>query len=399
MSRGGDTNMHRKMKTDLKNIEFDSNYPLVSDLRKRAVRRIPEFAFDYLDGGCNEEANLRCNSSDLDEVHLKPIYLSHYPGADLSVELFGRKYAVPVGIAPVGLQGLMWPDTPVILAKTAVKHEIPFVISTVSTASIEEIGELTEGKAWFQLYHPAADALRDDLLQRAEDVGMDVLIVTADVPTFGYRPREFKSRLAMPPKMTFRNVLQIMGKPRWAVETLRHGKPAFRTVMKYMSKGMGMRELGLFMKENFDGRMNPDKLAALRDKWKGKVVLKGLASEEDAEMCVKLGFDGMIVSNHGGRQLDAGESSIQTLKRLVPQFEDKITIMMDGGLRSGPDIARAIACGAKFTFMGRAWMYGVAALGKKGGDHTASILKLQFQQILEQLGCQNAHELPSRLIR
>ncbi len=211
--------MHRKMKTDLKNIEFDSNYPSVSDLRKRAAGRIPGFAFDYLDGGCNDEINLRRNISDLDEVHLKPIYLSQYPGADLSVELFGKNYAVPVGIAPVGLQGLMWPNAPVILAKAAVKHELPFVISTVSTASIEEIGELTEGRAWFQLYHPATDRLRDDLLRRAEDVGMDVLIVTADVPTFGYRPREFKSRLAMPPKMTFKNILQIIGKPRWAIET------------------------------------------------------------------------------------------------------------------------------------------------------------------------------------
>ncbi len=390
--------MHRKMKTDLKNIEFDSNYPSVSDLRKRAAGRIPGFAFDYLDGGCNDEINLRRNISDLDEVHLKPIYLSQYPGADLSVELFGKNYAVPVGIAPVGLQGLMWPNAPVILAKAAVKHELPFVISTVSTASIEEIGELTEGRAWFQLYHPATDALRDDLLRRAEDVGMDVLIVTADVPTFGYRPREFKSRLAMPPKMTFKNILQIMGKPRWAIETLRYGRPAFRTVMKYMPEGMGMRELGLFMKDNFDGRMNPDKLAALRDRWNGKIVLKGLASEEDAEMCIKLGFDGMVISNHGGRQLDAAESSIQTLKRLAPQFGDKITIMMDGGLRSGPDIARAIACGAKFTFMGRAWMYGVAALGAKGGDHTASILKLQYQQVMEQLGCQHSDGLPSRLL-
>ena len=391
--------VHRTVKSTLENIEFDPQFPLIQDLRVKARKRIPGFAYNYLAGGCNEENNLFDNTNDLRSIHLKPYYLRHYPGAELNAELFDQRYSVPFGIAPVGLQGMMWPNSPVILARAASKHNIPFILSTVSTSSIEEVGEMTEGRMWFQLYHPASDDLRDDLLQRAKDVGVKHLVVTADVPTFGYRPREFKSRLAMPPKMTLKNIMQVLSRPMWAMTTLRHGRPYFATVAKYMPVGMSMKQLGVFMKENFDGRMNPDKLAALRDKWSDKIILKGLASEEDAELCVKLGFDGIIISNHGGRQLDAGESSINALRRLVPKVGHEITLMVDGGFRSGPDVAKALAIGAKFVFMGRPFMYGVAAMGSKGGNHTISILKLQFQQVMEQLGCTTHKDLHEHLIR
>ncbi|HOY04609.1 MAG TPA: alpha-hydroxy acid oxidase, partial [Saprospiraceae bacterium] len=348
---------------------------------------------------CNEDVNLHKNTAQLREVELKPQYLKPYAGADMTTELFGHTYDAPFGIAPVGLQGLMWPNAPEILAQAAREHNIPFVLSTVSTSSIERIGEITEGRFWFQLYHPADNALRDDILDRAEAAGCQVLVILCDVPTFGYRPRDIRNGLAMPPKMTLRNILQIMGKPNWAIRTLLHGQPNFATMKKYMPKGLNMSQLGLYMNQTFSGRLNEEKIAPIRDRWKGKVVLKGVASVEDTEMAIRLGLDGIIVSNHGGRQLDAGESSVHALAPIVRDYKNRIKIMLDSGLRSGPDVARALASGAEFAFLGRSFMYGVAALGAAGGQHTISILKTQLRQVMEQVCCDRVVDLPGRLVR
>ena len=380
------------------NLTYNPNYPSIEDLRERARQRIPRFAFEYLDGGCNEDVNLHKNTTELREVELKPFYLTKYGGADMKTELFGHVYDAPFGVAPVGLQGLMWPNAPEILAKAATEHNIPFVLSTVTTSSIERIGELTEGKFWYQLYHPADNALRDDILARAEAAGCKVLVILCDVPTFGYRPRDIRNGLAMPPKMTLRNILQIMGKPNWAIQTLLHGQPNFATMKKYMPKGLDMQQLGLYMNQTFSGRLNEEKIAPIRERWKGKIVLKGVASEEDTEMAIRLGLDGIIVSNHGGRQLDAGESSIHSLAPIVKNYKNRIKIMLDSGVRSGPDVARALASGAEFVFLGRSFMYGVAALGAAGGHHTISILKTQLKQVMEQICCERVGDFPKHLV-
>lgn len=380
-------------------LQYDPRYPSVEELRKKARKRIPGFAMDYLEGGCNEEINLRKNTSDIREIELMPQYLTEHGGSDLKTELFGHVYDAPFGIAPVGLQGLMWPKTPEILAKAAFDYNIPFVLSTVSTASIETISEITEGRAWFQLYHPAENELRDKLIQRAGEAQCPVLVILSDVPTFGYRSKEIKNGLAMPPRMTLHNMIQIMGRPNWALNTLFHGQPSFKVMEPYMPKGMNMHHLGLFMDRTFNGRLNEEKIKPIRDMWKGKLVMKGVSSEEDTEKAIKLGLDGIIISNHGGRQLDAGPSTIHVLQKIAPRYKDKIKIMMDSGMRSGPDIARTLASGAEFTFMGRTFMYGAAALGKKGGVHTISIIKRQLQQVMEQICCERVTDFPKYLIR
>ncbi|MBO0330322.1 alpha-hydroxy acid oxidase [[Muricauda] lutisoli] len=377
---------------------FDTRYPSVDDLREKARKRIPRFAFEYLDGGCNEDVNIRRNTSEIRDIQLKPIYIKDFKGASIKTTLFGQEYDAPFGVAPVGLQGLMWPNSPEILAKAANKHNVPFILSTVTTMDIERASELTEGKAWFQLYNPAEDAVRNDILDRAAAAGCPVLVLLCDVPTFGYRPRDFKNGLALPPKMTMANILQILGKPNWALQTLRHGIPTFETLRPYTPEGLNLKQLGKFMDKTFSGRLNEERIKPIRDKWKGKLVLKGVASEEDTEQAIRLGFDGIIVSNHGGRQLDAGESTIAPLTRIAAKYKDQITVMMDSGMRSGPDMARSLARGAEFTFMGRSFMYGAAAMGKKGGDHTMTILKVQLQQILDQLCCENIHDLHKHLI-
>ena len=378
--------------------EYNSSYPSIDDLRKKAKSKIPRFAFEYLDGGCNEDVNLYKNTADLREVELKPLYLSKHSGSDMKTELFGHVYDAPFGIAPVGLQGLLWPNAPEILAKAAFQHNIPFILSTVSTAAIERIAELTEGRAWFQLYHPAENKLRDDIIKRAEAAGCNVLVILCDVPTFGYRPRDIRNGLAMPPRMTFSNVLQIAGRPEWALKTLLHGQPAFATMKPYMPKGLNMKKLGQYMNQTFSGRLNEEKIKPIREMWKGKLVLKGVASEEDTEMAIRLGIDGIIVSNHGGRQLDAGQSAIKPLAAIAKKYKSQIKIMMDSGIRSGPDVARALASGAEFTFMGRTFMYGVSALGNQGGHHTISILKTQLQQVMEQICCEKTSDFPAHLI-
>lgn len=373
------------------------NYPSIDDLRTRAQACIPRFAFEYLDGGCNEDVNLHKNTAEIREVELKPYYLTDHSVSSLKTELFGKTYDAPFGIAPVGLQGLMWPGAPEILAKAARQHNIPFVLSTVTTASIETIGKITDGNFWFQLYHPADNALRDDLLDRAAAAGCEVLCVLCDVPSFGYRPRDIRNGLAMPPKMTLSNMLQILGKPEWALRTLFHGQPEFANLKKYMPKGMNMSALGQYMNQTFSGRVNEARIAPIRDRWKGKLVLKGVASEEDTAMAVRLGFDGVIVSNHGGRQLDAGQSSIKSLPPIL-QHVGKIKIMLDSGIRSGVDIARTLASGAEFAFLGRSFMYGVAAMGEAGGDHVCAILKKQLQQVMEQVCCERVGDLSKHLI-
>ena len=380
-------------------IKIDTRYPSIDDLRIKAQKKIPKFAFEYLDGGCNEDVNLIRNTSELRDVQLKPNYLRTHHGSSLKTKLFGIEYDAPFGIAPVGLQGLMWPNATEILAKAAFEHNIPFILSTVTTTSIERASELTEGKAWFQLYHPTENALRDDIIKRAEAAECPVLVILCDVPTFGFRPRDIRNGLAMPPKMNLSNILQAIGRPDWSLQTLKHGIPNFEVLKPYMPKGLDLTQLGKFMDDTFSGRLNEEKIKPIRDMWKGKLVLKGVASEYDAEEAIRLGIDGIIVSNHGGRQLDAGQSTIKPLTTIAEKYGDQIEVMMDSGIRSGPDVARAMASGAKFTFMGRSFMYGVSALGKKGGNHTISLLKTELQQVMEQLCCEQTTDFPNHLIK
>lgn len=338
--------------------------------------------------------------SDFDNIYLKPNYLRVGGDIDMSVELFGRKYSAPFGISPIGLQGLIWPNAPEILARAAAKHDIPYTLSTVSTSSIERIAEVSEGKAWFQLYHPTENKLRDDILSRLKAVECPVLVVLVDVPAFGLRYKEIKSGLSIPPKMSVSNILQAFARPLWGIKTLQHGIPSFATLKPYMEKGMDMSQLGQFMNRTFTGKVDIEKVSAIREIWKGPLVLKGIATDEDMQVAIQIGVDGVIVSNHGGRQIDAGESSINSLIKLAGNdaYRSKLKIMLDGGIRSGVDLARAHAVGSEFNFMGRPFMYGVGALGDEGGDHTINMFKTHLYQIMQQLTIETVSQFPDRLL-
>ena len=379
-------------------MELDPRYPSIEHLRERGRRRVPAFAFEYLDNGCHSNLNLRRNTDEIREVRLEPRYVLDYPGANLETELFGETYAAPFGVAPIGLQGLVWPKSCELLAEAAQAFNVPFILSTVGTASIEQVAEITEGRAWFQLYHPAEDNLRDKLLERAHAAGVKVLVILADTPSFGYRPKEIKNGLAIPPRMSLRNIAQMVLHPTWSFSQLAAGKPEFQTIKPYIPPGLNMQHLGQFMNATFSGRLSRDRIAALRERWPGKLAVKGIVNPKDAALVADLGADGIIVSNHGGRQLEVGTSTIHALPRLAEEFGSQLEVLFDSGLRSGPDIACALASGAKFTFLGRSFMYAICALGAQGGPQVMTMLLRQLQQVMEQLGCARVSDLPEHRV-
>ena len=378
---------------------MDNRYPSVEDLRKLAKKRIPKFAFEYLDGGCNEDVNIKKNTQRIRKIELKPEYLIDYKTANLKTELFGKNYDAPFGISPIGLQGLMWPKSPEILAKAAFDNNIPFILSTVTTSSIETISEITEGNAWFQLYHPAEEKVTVDILKRAENAGCPVLVILADVPSFGYRPRDIRNGLSMPPKMSIKNIIEAIKRPQWLMQTLKNGQPNFEILKPYMPKNLNLNQLAKFMDVTFSGRLDEEKIKKIRDNWKGKLVIKGVESIHDVEKACNIGLDGIIVSNHGGRQVDVGQSTIDSMNSIIPKYKNKIKIMMDSGIRGGADVARVMSCGADFCFLGRTFMYGVSALGKKGGTHTITMLKKQLTQIMEQFSCGEISDFQDKIIK
>lgn len=378
---------------------MDNRYPSVEDLRKLAKKRIPKFAFEYLDGGCNEDVNIKKNTERIRKIELKPDYLIDYKTANLKTELFGKNYDAPFGISPIGLQGLMWPKSPEILAKAAFDNNIPFILSTVTTSSIETISEITEGNAWFQLYHPAEEKVTADILKRAENASCPVLVILADVPSFGYRPRDIRNGLSMPPKMSIKNIIEAIKRPQWLMETLKNGQPNFEILKPYMPKNLNLNQLAKFMDVTFSGRLDEEKIKKIRDNWKGKLVIKGVESIHDVEKACNIGLDGIIVSNHGGRQVDVGQATIDSMNSIIPKYKNKIKIMMDSGIRGGADVARVMSCGADFCFLGRTFMYGVSALGKKGGTHTITMLKKQLTQIMEQFSCGEISDFQDKIIK
>lgn len=381
-------------------LSFNRKLSCAAYLRKKAISRIPKFAYEYLIEGCMDDIGLHRNSQAINSVRLKPKYLQPFDKTDISVELFGHRYDAPFAIAPIGLQGLMWPDAPVILAKAAKQHNIPYVLSTVSSESLERIAEVSEGSAWYQLYNPTETSIRDDMINRLKQHQYKTMMVTVDVPTFGYRPRDFSNGLSMPPKTNLKNFFQVAKRPLWAFNTLLHGIPEFKNLKPYMADDFDMSELTEFMNTMAMGGIDFESLKPIRDQWKdGNLIIKGIMSEQDAEAAIALGADGILVSNHGARQLDAGESPLSPLRKISSKYGDQISIMMDSGLESGSHIACALASGAHFTCLGRFFMYAVAAMGKQGGQQAIAMLKVQLQQVMQQIRCESVEQLPDFLVK
>ena len=341
-----------------------------------------------------ETALLR-NTSAFDAVQLTPRYLTDIDHVITSKQLFGRTYSQPFGIAPVGLCGLIWPGTEQMLAKAATRAGIPYGLSVVATEAIECIGQLTEGNAWFQLYTPKDSSIKKDLLERANDAGFGVLILTLDVPTPARRERSIRSGLNIPPRITLRNVAQALVCPSWSMATVRHGLPEFRTLERY-TFGSSINATAEFLRTQMTEPMTLEQIALLRDMWPGTLLVKGLLHIDDARQAVSIGVDGIIVSNHGGRQTDAAPASMAVLPEIRAAVGPDLPLLLDSGMRSGLDVVRALANGADFVLGGRAFLYGVAALGDKGADHVVSILRDELLNTLKQIGCTDINDLDTR---
>lgn len=379
--------------SDMTPAERLEHVPAVEDLCRLAKSRMPHFAWEYLDSGTGFETAVQRNRDCLDNVLFKTRALQGTIKPDLSVNLFGRKYDLPFGMAPVGMTGLMWPGAELMLARSAKRTNIPYCLSTVACETPETVGKTAGGNGWFQLYTFADWAINEDLLKRAADSGFSVLVITVDLPAPSMRERQRRAGLRMPPKLTPKFVTSVLARPAWALATRRHGRPAFRMLEKYAS-GENMRDLTKFLADQQVGTLYEWKdLARFRKLWKGPIVIKGLLDADDALSAAGEGMDGIVVSNHGGRQFDGTPASISVLPEIAEAVSGKTAILFDSGVRTGLDVLRALALGADFVLAGRPYLYGAAAHGEAGADHVSHILATDLANNMVQLGVSSLPEL------
>ena len=378
---------------------LDRRLPSIASMERVAKRRMPKFAFDYLQGGIGAEACLAGNRRALDNVQLAPRYLPTGPiQPNLDTSLFDRKFPMPFGASPLGLSGLMWPQAVEHIARVTTRHGLPLGLSTFATSSIEEIGTIAGDLLWFQLYCTEKPEIENDLIDRAEAAGCEVLMVTVDIPTATRREKDIANGLSVPPKFDLVTLSQVALRPAWALATLRAGVPRFKTLLPYVPDGSTLAASAIFLKDMVEGHVTVQKLERIRDRWRGRLIIKGILTVEDARLCQDLGVDAIVVSNHGGRQLDAAPLIPRVLPDIRAAVGPGLPLIADGGVRSGLDIARLIACGANFVLVGRAFAYAVAAAGETGVDHTVFLLREELKQTLAQIGCQRLADLATHRI-
>lgn len=369
-----------------------NQYPAIKDLREKAKKQLPFVAWEYLETGTGDEQLIDRNLQAIQEITFLPKFLRGELKPDISTNLFGKNYNAPFGVAPVGLTGLMWPKAEVILAQTAKKYGFPYCLSTVATETPETVGAAVGDMGWFQLYPPRDLDFTVELLKRAKASGFHTLVITADVPTPSRRERTKRAGLQMPPKITPRLIWQGITHPQWTMATLKRGLPSLRTIESY-SEFKNMMSVGAFTRDKLGGNLSWEYCQQIRDAWDGPVIVKGVLHPEDAEKAIEIGLDGIVVSNHGGRQFDGGPAAIEALPAIASVAKGEIKILFDSGIRSGLDIMRALTTGADFVLCGRAFMYGVAALGEYGGDHVAEILMDDLKNNMIQIGVEKLENI------
>jgi (S)-mandelate dehydrogenase len=362
-------------------------FPSIELLRRRARWRVPRFAFDFVDGGANDEICGRRNIDALAAIEVLPRYCVETKGNSTEVELFGRRYAAPFGICPMGSSGLIWPGAEQMLAREAQRSNIPYILATPASASIEEIARIAPDVFWFQIYRFSDNdhAITYDLVRRAEAAGAQVLVPTIDSAGKSKRLRDIRHGVRVPFRVGPRTFMQVATSPLWALQLYKTGMLRTENLVPYVEGKATRDSTGELMRINSTGSHTFDELARLRDRWKKPFVVKGVLHPADAERLVALGADGLIVSNHGGRHFDGAPASIDILPSIISAVGSRTTVMIDSGFRSGLDILRALALGAKFTFAGRPYLFGLGALGEDGARHVINMfldeLKTEFQHV------------------
>jgi L-lactate dehydrogenase (cytochrome) len=367
-------------------MNLHTKYPAISDLKTRARSRIPHFVWEYLDSATGVEATQKRNRTALDKVLLTPSILHGEFEPDLSTEFLGKSYALPVGIAPVGMSGLVWPGAEQMLARTAAKENIPYTLSTVASQLPEDVGPHAGDQGWFQLYPPRDPDIRKDILNRAKASGFHTLVLTVDVPVASRRERQTRGGMTNPPKLTPRLAWQAAQCPMWLNGIRKTGMPRLRLMESYSNIKTALpstQHIGYLLRTSPDWEY----LTWLRDHWDGPLIVKGVTSPDDAARLADEGVDALWVSNHAGRQFDGCAATIDLLPSI--RAATTLPLIFDSGIEGGLDVLRAIALGADFVMLGRAFHYGLAALGEAGAAHVLDILRQDMISNMGQIGARN----------
>ncbi|MGB2491436.1 MAG: alpha-hydroxy acid oxidase [Candidatus Puniceispirillum sp.] len=346
----------------------------IDDLQKLAKRRVPKMFYDYADSGSWTESTYRANEADLQAIKFRQRVALDVSKRSTEMTMLGEKVTMPVGLAPTGLTGMQHADGEILAARAAAEYGVPFTLSTMSICSIEDVAEDTNKPFWFQLYVMRDRDFVSRLIERARDANCSALMVTLDLQILGQRHKDVYNGLSAPPKLTVKNMINMATKPRWCLGMLGTKRRDFRNIVGHVKGVEDMSSLSSWTNSQFDPSLSWDDVAAIRKQWGGKLIIKGVLDAEDAKAAVNIGADAIVVSNHGGRQLDGAMSAIAALPAIVDAVGDKAEVWMDSGIRSGQDVLRAIALGAKATLIGRAFLYGLGARGQDGVRETLEII-------------------------
>ncbi len=346
----------------------------VEDLRQLARRRIPRALFDYVDRGSYDEISYRANSDELKAIRFRQRVLIDASNRSLATTMLGENVSMPVAIAPTGLTGLLHGNGEMLAAHAAEAAGIRYCLSTMSICSIEDVRSAVKGPFWFQLYVFRDRGFSESVIARAQAAGCTALFVTVDLPLRGQRHADLKNGLEVPPRLTLRNAFDIVTKPAWALSVLMGKRKSFGNIDEYLKNKGGVWAAGRWANDNFDSSLSWDDVNWVRKLWPGKLVLKGVLDAEDAKRAADMGADAIVVSNHGGRQLDGAPATITVLPRIVDAAGDRIEVLFDGGVRSGQDVLKALALGARGCMIGRAYLYGLAAMGEAGVAKALSLI-------------------------
>ncbi len=346
----------------------------IQDLKRIYERRVPRMFFDYAESGSWTEQTFRENSTDFEKIRLRQRVAVDITGRSTTTQIIGQDAAMPVALAPVGMTGMQCADGEMKAARAAENFGVPFTLSTMSINSIEDVAAYTTKPFWFQLYTMKDTDFTGRLIERAKAARCSALIITLDLPILGQRHKDLKNRLSAPPTLTLRTIANLMAKWSWGIEMLSAKRREFGNIVGHVDGISTAADLGTWVGEQFDPALDWSKVEKLMDQWGGKVILKGILDAEDAKMAAKIGADAIVVSNHGGRQLDGVLSSIRMLRPILDAVGSEMEVHLDGGIRSGQDVLKAIAMGAKATYIGRSFVYGLGAMGQKGVETALEVI-------------------------
>jgi L-lactate dehydrogenase (cytochrome) len=370
----------------------------IEDLRVLAEKRVPRMFYDYADSGSWTEGTYRANEEDFQKIKLRQRVAVNMENRSTATTMVGTVAKMPVAIAPVGLTGMQHADGEIHAARAAEKFGIPFTLSTMSICSIEDIAENTSAPFWFQLYMMRDRSAMSKMIERARAARCSALVLTLDLQVIGQRHKDLKNGLSAPPRPTIANILNLATKPRWCLGMLGTKRHTFRNLVGHVESVSDMKSLAAWTNEQFDPRLSWDDVKWVKDQWGGKLILKGIQDVEDAVLAAQSGADAIVVSNHGGRQLDGAPSSISALPAIVTAVGDKLEVWMDGGIRSGQDVLKAWALGAKGTLIGRAFVYGLGAMGEAGVTKALQIIHKELDVTMAFCGHTNIQNVDRKIL-